>query len=55
MVELYLTEVFYVGVKGELRVHFNTQIGDRGRKGDVLSGEEDTVDGRKAELMWCSN
>ena len=44
-----------MGVKGELRVHFNTQVGDRCGKGDVLARESDTGDGGKAELMWCAN
>ena len=41
MVEWCLTEVFDVGVKGELRVHFNTQVGDRCGKGDFFARESD--------------
>ena len=55
VIERCLTEVFDVGVKGELRVHFNTQVGDRCREGDVLAGKSDAGDGGGAELMWCAN
>ncbi len=55
VVESCLTEVLNVGVKGELRVNFNTQVGDRGRKGDVLAREGDAGDGGGAELMWGAN
>ena len=55
VVEGSLTEVFDVGVKGELGVHFNTQVGDRCGKGDVLTREGDTGDGGRVKLMWRAN
>lgn len=47
--------VFDVRVKGMLRVDFNSQIGDRCRKGNVLVRESDTGDGGRAELVRCVN
>ena len=44
-----------MGVKSELRVNLNTQVGDRSRTGDVLAREGDTGDGGGTELMWGAN
>jgi hypothetical protein len=52
VVECGLAVVIDVGVIVQLLVHFNTQVGDRCGRGDVLARESDTGDVGGAELMW---
>ena len=51
VVECGLAEVIDLGVIVQL-LHFNTQVGDRCGRGDVLARESDTGDVGGAELMW---
>ena len=55
MVECGLEEVIDVGVVIYLLVHFNTQVGVRCGRGNVLARESDIGDVGGAELMWRAN
>ena len=55
VVQCGLAEVIDVGVIVQLLVHFNTQVGDRCGRGNVLARESDIGDVGGAELMWCAD